>query len=133
VNLIGEHTDYNMGYVLPAALDKAIYFAIAPAPGGECRVHALDVNQEHRFFLDALHKAQNGLAKLRDGCRGPAHESRIPGRRIPLRFSAGYSDRGPDFPPSALSKRALAFALNEIFPLAHRQTDAREACAKGGE
>ena len=29
VNLIGEHTDYNMGYVLPAAIDKAIYLGIS--------------------------------------------------------------------------------------------------------
>ncbi|MFN7792789.1 MAG: galactokinase family protein, partial [Cyclobacteriaceae bacterium] len=27
INLIGEHTDYNEGYVLPAAIDRAIYFA----------------------------------------------------------------------------------------------------------
>lgn len=31
INLIGEHTDYNEGFVLPAAIDKAIYLAIAPA------------------------------------------------------------------------------------------------------
>ncbi len=30
INLIGEHTDYNLGYVLPGAIDKAIYFAVAP-------------------------------------------------------------------------------------------------------
>ena len=30
VNLIGEHTDYNEGFVLPAAIDKAIYFEISP-------------------------------------------------------------------------------------------------------
>ena len=29
-NLIGEHTDYNLGYVLPCAIDKAIYFAVTP-------------------------------------------------------------------------------------------------------
>ena len=29
INLIGEHTDYNDGFVLPAAIDKAIYFAAA--------------------------------------------------------------------------------------------------------
>jgi galactokinase len=29
INLIGEHTDYNLGFVLPAAIDKAIYIAIS--------------------------------------------------------------------------------------------------------
>jgi galactokinase len=30
VNLIGEHTDYNEGFVLPAATDKAVVFAVSP-------------------------------------------------------------------------------------------------------
>src|SRR5215216_8102133 len=30
VNIIGEHTDYNNGFVLPAAIDKAIYVAVSP-------------------------------------------------------------------------------------------------------
>ena len=30
VNLIGEHTDYNNGFVLPASINKAIYFAVKP-------------------------------------------------------------------------------------------------------
>ncbi len=30
INLIGEHTDYNNGFVLPASVDKAVYFAISP-------------------------------------------------------------------------------------------------------
>jgi galactokinase len=33
INLIGEHTDYNNGFVLPAAIDKAIYLAIGKAEG----------------------------------------------------------------------------------------------------
>jgi galactokinase len=32
VNLIGEHTDYNDGYVLPVAIDRSILMAAAPRP-----------------------------------------------------------------------------------------------------
>jgi galactokinase len=51
INLIGEHTDYNEGFVLPAAIDKEAVFAIA-----------LNNNQKFRFFaldLDEYYEAEN--------------------------------------------------------------------------
>ena len=57
INLIGEHTDYNDGFVMPAAIDKEIFFAIAPATTTESRIYSLkyedsylltDVNQPQR-------------------------------------------------------------------------------------
>jgi galactokinase len=42
-NIIGEHTDYNMGFVLPVALDLATYIAAAPNPDGKLRIYS-----EHR-------------------------------------------------------------------------------------
>ncbi len=45
INLIGEHTDYNHGFVLPAAIDKAVYMAIAPAQGDEGQWISVDFNE----------------------------------------------------------------------------------------
>ncbi len=40
VNLIGEHTDYNLGFVLPVALQMATYVAIAPAKDGKLHIYS---------------------------------------------------------------------------------------------
>lgn len=45
VNLIGEHTDYNNGFVLPAAIDKVIVLALAPNKRNKIRLFAADMDQ----------------------------------------------------------------------------------------
>lgn len=50
VNLIGEHTDYNDGFVLPCALDFAAYVAVAKRDDQEVHVSALDYNKESCIF-----------------------------------------------------------------------------------
>jgi galactokinase len=52
VNVIGEHTDYNDGFVLPAALELATYAAIAPRSDRVLRVHSLLKNETLEFDLD---------------------------------------------------------------------------------
>lgn len=49
VNLIGEHTDYNNGFVLPGAIDKKIYIAYAPNDGHQINVHANQFNEDFSF------------------------------------------------------------------------------------
>ena len=45
INLIGEHTDYNHGFVLPAAIDKYIEVAIGKRTDGAIHMVALDLGQ----------------------------------------------------------------------------------------
>ncbi len=56
VNLIGEHTDYNDGFVLPAAIDRAITFAGRRRSDRMVRVHSLDFQASTEFSLDDLQK-----------------------------------------------------------------------------
>jgi len=52
INLIGEHTDYNDGFVLPAAIDKKIVYAIALNNTRQCNAHAVFTNETVSFQLD---------------------------------------------------------------------------------
>ncbi|MDE0401347.1 MAG: galactokinase [Candidatus Poribacteria bacterium] len=54
VNLIGEHTDYNDGYVFPVAIDKYINIAARKRPDRRVTLHALDVDDSWEFNLDTL-------------------------------------------------------------------------------
>lgn len=58
VNLIGEHTDYNDGYVFPVAIDKYLNIAARKRSDGRVRLYALDVNDSYEFHLDTLPSIQ---------------------------------------------------------------------------
>jgi galactokinase len=68
VNLIGEHTDYNDGYVLPVAIDRSILMAAAPRPDRQVVLHALDFDQRAEFSLDDIqHDAQHPWSNYQRG------------------------------------------------------------------
>lgn len=62
VNLIGEHTDYNDGYVFPVAIDKYLNIAARQRSDRRVVLHALDVNDSYEFSLDRLPPTQQAPA-----------------------------------------------------------------------
>ncbi len=56
VNLIGEHTDYNDGFVLPMAIDRAMWIALRPRSDRTVSTYSLDMNESAEFDLDHFEK-----------------------------------------------------------------------------
>ena len=60
VNIIGEHTDYNDGFVLPCAIDKELLLAVAPNNSREIKIISIDKDAETSFSLeDITHDNKN--------------------------------------------------------------------------
>jgi galactokinase len=54
INFIGEHTDYNDGLVMPAAINKQIFIAIALNGSSQCNLYSPDLHESHSFSLSDL-------------------------------------------------------------------------------
>jgi len=116
VNLIGEHTDYNEGFVLPAAVDKAIWMAIGTAPDGRIHLVSLDMQEEFECGREQLVKSAQGwpnyLLGVVDQFRKSACD--IPGFHCVF---GGDIPIGAGMSSSAALETGLAFSLNEMFRL----------------
>jgi len=58
VNLLGEHTDYNDGFVLPMAIDRAVWIALTPREDQQINIHALNFDESISFSLENLEKGE---------------------------------------------------------------------------
>ena len=67
VNLIGEHTDYNDGFVLPMAIDRAVWIALRPREDGIIRLHSLDFEETAEFDLNQLQHENAGWVEYVKG------------------------------------------------------------------
>ena len=116
INLIGEHTDYNGGFVLPGAIDKAMYCVIKPNGTDKVKAFALDLNESSEFGLAEADKPKAGWAKyifgvVREmGKRG----KNVPGFDIVI---SGDVPLGAGVSSSAALESAVGFALNDQFQL----------------
>jgi galactokinase len=115
VNLIGEHTDYNEGFVLPGAIDKSIYVAIAKNEERKLRVFANQFNQRNEVDLDALKPVQGWFTYLA-GMMFHFLEDGLPVGGVDLIID-GDVPVGAGMSSSAAICSAFGFAINELYCL----------------
>lgn len=116
VNLIGEHTDYNEGFVLPAATDKAVVFAVAPRRDAVCHFVSYDYGQEFRCDLHELNRSPLRWPDYLEGVIDQFVKNGYPVRGFQCVFG-GNIPIGAGMSSSAAIEGGLAFALNEMFRL----------------
>lgn len=117
INLIGEHTDYNDGFVFPAAIDKGIVCAIQKTTATSCTMYALDIKSEHSFDKQNLAPITNGSWK--NYVLGVIFEV-VKKYNLDSNFNivfAGNIPSGAGLSSSAALENSIVFGLNELFAL----------------
>ena len=110
VNLIGEHTDYNDGFVLPLAIERAVWLALRPRPDRTVRVWSTDYEEAAEFEVDGV---EHGEPEWSEYLRGTAWALEEAGHRL-----AGWEGTlGSDVPIGAglSSSAALELATARAF------------------
>ncbi|MDC1197516.1 galactokinase [Algibacter sp.] len=117
VNIIGEHTDYNKGFVFPAAINKGIVAAIQKSELDFSTAYALDLNGKIEFNLDKLKPLKEG--RWENYVFGVVHEIQNKNKLIGnfnLVFK-GNIPSGAGMSSSAALENSIVFGLNELFDL----------------
>lgn len=114
VNLIGEHTDYNGGFVLPAATDKAAYLAIFPSESAACTWISLDMNSQVSLDFNIIKPLENDT--WANYILGIVQQFENRGFKVPP-FNcviAGDVPIGSGMSSSAALESAVGFAINHL-------------------
>lgn len=75
VNLIGEHTDYNDGFVFPMAIDRAVWIAFSAREDDRVEIHSLDFDDPIQFDLRGIQKEETSPAEYVKGVAWALHEA----------------------------------------------------------
>lgn len=78
VNLIGDHTDYNEGFVLPMAIDRAVYIALRPRADDTILIHSLDFDDIVQFDINRMEKGPVSPAEYVKGVVLPCWNAACP-------------------------------------------------------
>ncbi len=134
MNLIGEHTDYNDGFVFPMAIDFTVKVAISRRKDTHLRFYSVDFKDRKRAALPGLrYRKEDRWANYPKGIIAALVERGDPssaGMDITIH---GDIPQGAGLSSSAALEVATALAIQELLRPGHRAGGARDARAGGGE
>lgn len=114
INIIGEHTDYNDGFVLPAAVDKEIAMAICVNDSDKFRLYSCDAGQEVTFTGENYQLVKEDWAQYIIGVIDELKKAGYTVSGIDCAFT-GDIPMGAGMSSSAALECAALFGLNELF------------------
>ena len=114
INLIGEHTDYNGGFVFPGAIDKVIMAEIRPNGIDKVRVFSIDINDYAEFGLNEENAPEQSWARYIFGVCREIIKRGGSVKGFDAVF-AGNVPLGAGLSSSAALESCFAFALNDLF------------------
>ena len=114
INLIGEHTDYNGGFVFPGAIDKGIIAEIRPNGTAKVKAYAIDLDEHSEFGLEEKDLPKEGWAKFLFGVCREMIKRGVDVKGFDTAFS-GDVPLGAGMSSSAAIESTYAFAINELF------------------
>ena len=114
INLIGEHTDYNGGYVFPGAVDKGMIAEVKPNGTGKVKAFAIDLNETAEFELADPNGPKASWARYIYGICREMQERGVDVKGFDTAFS-GDVPLGSGMSSSAALESCYAFAINDLF------------------
>jgi galactokinase len=126
VNLIGEHTDYNDGLVMPIALDRSTWVAAAPRADGALVVHSREYGETANLTIDGAGRGAGRSHHWTDYVRGVACELELSGADMLI---ASDVPIGAGLSSSAALEVAVGYALLDLSNRADRSAAALDLTA----
>ncbi len=114
INLIGEHTDYNGGFVFPGAIDKGIMCEIRPNGTNKVMAYSIDLKDRVEFDIDDEKGPKASWARYLYGIVQEMKKRGVDVKGFNTAF-AGDVPLGAGLSSSAALESCYAFAINDLF------------------